>query len=42
MPNPQNLLIFAQTFNIDVDLAASIVVKTTLVLLPLRAMAVTR
>lgn len=31
MPAPQNLFIFAQTYDVDVDLAASAVVKTTLI-----------
>ncbi|MFF2554247.1 AEC family transporter [Nocardia sp. NPDC058058] len=45
MPSPQNLFIFAQTYDTDVDLAASVVVKSTLVtllLLPLWAVAVVR
>ncbi|MEV6773800.1 AEC family transporter [Nocardia sp. NPDC051030] len=45
MPSPQNLFIFAQTYDTDVDLAASVVVKTTvlaLVLLPIWAVVITR
>ncbi|MEV4313040.1 AEC family transporter [Actinocrispum sp. NPDC049592] len=40
MPSPQNLFIFAQRYDIDVDMAASVVVKSsvvTLALLPLWA-----
>ncbi|MFE3755598.1 hypothetical protein ACFXO9_14935 [Nocardia tengchongensis] len=45
MPSPQNLFIFAQGYDTDVDLAASVVVKTTLVallLLPIRAVVLVR
>ncbi|MFB7719029.1 AEC family transporter [Nocardia sp. NPDC056100] len=45
MPSPQNLFIFAQTYDTDIDLAASIVVKSTivtLILLPLWAVASAR
>ncbi|GLW94886.1 AEC family transporter [Actinokineospora globicatena] len=38
MPSPQNLFVFAQRYDVDVDLAASVVVKSslvTLLLLPL-------
>ncbi|MFE3989863.1 AEC family transporter [Nocardia tengchongensis] len=45
MPSPQNLFIFAQGYDTDVDLAASVVVKTTLVallLLPIWAVVLVR
>ncbi|MCY0940999.1 AEC family transporter [Streptomyces antarcticus] len=35
MPTPQNLFVFAQCFDVGVDLSASLVIKTSLASLPL-------